>query len=212
VSSQRNSDLRAVPTPRPARRSSEDAVLAAAKACVLDVGLRRTTMADIARRAGVSRMTVYRQYGDLSTIVSALLTTELLSLIDAARAEVADRPTARERLVEAGVLVVERLTVHPLWCRVRDLDPELLLPLVVDRFGSTQRAAIELVSTQVAEGQRDGSIRPVDPQLAATCLLLTAQSFVFSARIVAAQHQSEHAGRELRRLLDSYLRPDGDPP
>lgn len=183
-----------------------DLILDAARACVLDVGLRRTTLADVARRAGVSRMTVYRQYGDLSAIVSALLTSELLGLIEAAREEAASRPTARERLVGAAVLVVERLASHPLWCKVLDLDPELLLPLVVDRFGSTQRAAVDLVGAQIEQGQRDGSIRAGDPALLATCLLLTAQSFVFSARVIAAQHKSEQTGHELRRLLDGYLR------
>jgi AcrR family transcriptional regulator len=185
--------------------SDGNRILDAARACVLDIGLRRTTLADVARRAGVSRMTVYRQYGDLSAIVSALLTSELLGLIEAAREQAASRPTARDRLVEAGVLVVERLAHHPLWCKVLDLDPELLLPLVVDRFGSTQRAAGELVRAQVEEGQQDGSIRPGDPSLLATCLLLTAQSFVFSARVVAAEHKSEQTGQELRRLLDGYL-------
>jgi AcrR family transcriptional regulator len=196
-----------VPAPR-GTAEAEDRVLAAAKQSVLDVGLRRTTMAEVARRAGVSRMTVYRQYGDLSSLVSALLTRELLGLLDQARAEVADLPTARQRLVEAGVLVVDRLAVHPLWCRVLDLDPELLLPLVVDRFGSTQRAAIEAVAAQVQEGQRDGSVRPLDPPLAATCLLLTAQSFVFSARVVAPLHPPGATSAELRHLLDAYLRPD----
>ena len=185
-----------------------DPILDAARACVLDVGLRRTTLADVARRAGVSRMTVYRQYGDLSAIVSALLSAELLGLMESARVEAAMQPTARERLVEEGVLVVERLAQHPLWCKVLDLDPELLLPLVVDRFGSSQRAAVELVAAQVEEGQREGSVRPGDPQLLATCLLLTAQSFVFSARIIAAQHKSEHTGAELRRLLHGYLLPE----
>lgn len=185
-----------------------DPILDAARACVLDVGLRRTTLADVARRAGVSRMTVYRQYGDLSAIVSALLSAELLGLMESARIEAATQPTARERLVEEGVLVVERLSQHPLWCKVLDLDPELLLPLVVDRFGSSQRAAVELVAAQVAEGQREGSVRAGDPQLLATCLLLTAQSFVFSARIIAAQHKSEHTGAELRRLLQGYLLPE----
>ncbi len=183
-----------------------DLILDAARACVLDVGLRRTTLADVARRAGVSRMTVYRQYGDLSAIVSALLTSELLGLIEAAREEAASRLTARERLVGAAVLVVERLASHPLWCKVLDLDPELLLPLVVDRFGSTQRAAVDLVGAQIEQGQRDGSIRAGDPALLATCLLLTSQSFVFSARVIAAQHKSEQTGHELRRLLNGYLR------
>ena len=182
-------------------------MLAAAKASVLDVGLRRTTLAEVARRAGVSRMTVYRQYGDLPSLVSALLTRELLGLVDAAAADAAHLPTARERLVEAGVLVVERLAVHPLWCRVLDLDPELLLPLVVDRFGSSQRAIVDAVAAQVEAGQADGSVRAVDPRLAATCLLLTAQSFVFSARVLAAEHKAEASGGELRRLLDGYLLP-----
>ena len=186
----------------------DDLVLAAARASVLDVGLRRTTLAEVARRAGVSRMTVYRQYGDLGTLVSSLLTAELLGLIDGAREEVEGLPTGRERLVEAGVLIVERLAVHPLWCRVLDLDPELLMPLVVDRFGATQRVAVELVTGQVVEGQQVGSLRAdVDPGLAATCLLLAAQSFVFSARILVAEAKSEASVGELRRLLDSYLKP-----
>jgi len=185
-----------------------DPVLSAAHACVIEVGLRRTTLADIARRAGVSRMTLYRTYGDLSGIVSALLTCELVALIDRARSDVGARAGVREQLVETAVLVVERLVEHPLYRRVLDLDPELLLPLVVDRLGSTQQAAAELVAAQVGQGQRDGSIRPVDPRLAATCMLLTAQSFVFSARVVEAEHgAASGALGELRRLLDGYLAP-----
>jgi len=182
-----------------------DPVLVAAHACVMDVGLRRTTLADIARRAGVSRMTVYRQFPDLLAIVSALLTQELLALLEAARQETAGLSTARERLVEVGALLVERLVHHPLYRRVLDVDPELLLPLVVDRFGSTQKAAIELVADLVAEGVQDGSIRAVDPHLAATCLMLTGQSFVFSARVVEAETAPGAAAGELRRLFEGYL-------
>jgi AcrR family transcriptional regulator len=181
--------------------SSQRNILDAAQACVMDVGLRRTTLADVARRAAVSRMTVYRQYGDLDTLVAALLTRELVAVVDQARKEVAQLPTARERLVEAGVRVVERIDHHPLYRRVLDLDPELLLPLIVDRFGSTQQAVLELVTEQLQEGQSDGSVRPVDTRLAATCLVLTAQSFVFSARLV-----EDAAYDELRRMLDGYLR------
>lgn len=182
---------------------TSDPLLAATRECVMDVGFKRTTLADVARRAGVSRMTVYRQYGDLQTIVNKLLECELLALIGAAREDVSALPTARQRLVEAGVRIVEGLATHPLYRRVLDLDPELLLPLVVDRFGSTQRAAIDLVAEQIAEGQRDGSIRPVDPRLAATCIQLTTQSFVFSARVVDGLPVTD----ELRRLLDAYLEP-----
>jgi AcrR family transcriptional regulator len=36
-------------------RSDEDTILDAARDCILAVGVRRTTMTDVARRAGVSR-------------------------------------------------------------------------------------------------------------------------------------------------------------
>jgi AcrR family transcriptional regulator len=178
--------------------SSQRHILDAAQEYVLDVGLRRTTLADVARRAGVSRMTVYRAYGDLNTLVAALLTRELLAVVEEARGAVTG--TARERLVETGVRVVERMDHHPLYRRILDLDPELLLPLIVDRFGSTQRAVLELIAQDLEDGQRDGSVRALDTRLAATCLLLTAQSFVFSARMVP-----EEAYDELRRMLDGYL-------
>ena len=172
----------------------------------MDVGLRRTTLADVARRAGVSRMTVYRQWNDLATIVGTLLTNELLGLMDRIGAEVAYLPTARERLVEAAARIAAEVVHHPLYRKVLDTDPELLLPLVFDRFGSTQQAAIDLVVEQITEGQRDGSIRSGDPRLLSTCLLLTAQSFVFSARVVEAAHSAAATDAELRRLLDGYLR------
>ena len=181
--------------------SQRPTLLDAALACVLDVGLRRTTLADVARRAGVSRMTVYRQYQDLDTLVSALLTRELTTVLDEVDAQIRVLPTARERLVEAAVQVVEQMDSHPLYRRILDLDPELLLPLIVDRFGSTQRAAMAFIAEQVRAGHADGSIRDTDPDLAATCVLLTAQSFVFSARLV-----DEAARKELRHLLEAYLR------
>jgi AcrR family transcriptional regulator len=182
--------------------TTADRLLDAAYAAVMDVGLRRTTVADVARRAGVSRMTVYRQGADLDTLVGALLKRELVAVLDQAQQEVALLPTSRQRLVEASVLAVERIGRHPLYRRVLDLDPELLLPLIVDRFGSTQVAAREFVRQQLDKGQQDGSIRVADAGLQATCFLLAVQSFIFSARLVEPLGVSE----ELRLLLDGYLR------
>lgn len=183
------------------QRHLRDPVLDALHAQVLEVGLRRTTLADVARRAGVSRMTVYRQYGDLPTVVGALLTRELTDLMAEVEQSLGELPTARDRLVEASVHLVERLQGHALYRRILDLDPELLLPFVVDRFGSTQRAARALAMAQVQAGQADGSVRPGEPALLATAVLLTCQSFVFSARLV-----DDAVLAELRVLLESYLR------
>jgi AcrR family transcriptional regulator len=47
----------------------EDAVLDATRDCVLAYGVRRTTVSDVARRAGVSRMSIYRRWPDVRSLV-----------------------------------------------------------------------------------------------------------------------------------------------
>ncbi|MGH8866693.1 MAG: TetR/AcrR family transcriptional regulator [Actinomycetes bacterium] len=183
-----------------------DPILVAAHASIMDLGLRRTTVAEVARRAGLSRMTVYRQYGDLASVVGALLSAETGRLGAEVRTAAARLPTARERAVECTVRVVAGLAHHPLLRRVLDLDPESLLPYVTDRLGSSQRALVAVLEDEIADGVRDGSIRDVDPHRAALTLLLAAQSFVFSARVVAAEDDEDEVLDELRHLADGYLR------
>jgi len=188
-----------------------DPILDAAAATVIDLGLRRTTVAEVARRAGLSRMTVYRQYGDLGAVVAALLSEEMEQLVEEVRAATEGLPTARARAVESTARVVARLAHHPLLRRVLDLDPETLLPYVTDRLGSSQRAIVRVLVEEITNGMADGSVRAVDPQLAALVLEVAAQSFVFSARVVTAEADEADVLDELRHLVDGYLRPEPRP-
>ena len=86
-----------------------DQILDAARATVLDFGVSRTTVSEVARRAGLSRMTVYRRYPDGAALMRALMTREFGALLAAAQAEAARAPTARERLVQAAITTVDGL-------------------------------------------------------------------------------------------------------
>lgn len=184
-----------------------DPLLSATYDVILDVGLRRTTVADVARRAGVSRMTFYRQFGDLDAAVAGLLMAELIATVERIRGAVAQRRTARGRLVDLVVLGVPALFDHPLLRRVLDLDPGALLPYLVDRQGSGQRAIVTAFVAEIRAGQEDGSIRPVDPHLAAGIVLLTAQSYAISGRLIGAEQRWDVVLGELRQLIDRYLAP-----
>ena len=50
-------------------REPRDGYLDAARDCILDVGWRRTTLTEVAKRAGVSRMTIYRTWADMPTLL-----------------------------------------------------------------------------------------------------------------------------------------------
>jgi AcrR family transcriptional regulator len=175
---------------------------------VAAVGLRRTSLTDVARRAGVSRMTVYREYGDAPTLWRSLLTEEILAVVTSAdQAALATARNGRERLVTAFVEAVNRLAEHPLVTRVLELDPELILPFVVDRLGSGQQLAADSIRSMLSDGVADGSIGACDVDAASHLLLLVAQSFVFSARVEARAAKPADVIAELRRMLDGYLAP-----
>jgi AcrR family transcriptional regulator len=182
------------------------AILAAARALALDVGFRRTTVADVARRARVSRMTVYREFDDLGAIWSRLMTDELGELIGACASRIAARTNARARIVSLAEALAVELPDHPLFRRALDVDPELLLPLVVARFGSSQRAGLALLEPLIEAGREDGSIRTdLDARAGATTIVLAVQSFVFSARAIESRPDPAAVRAELAVMLDRYL-------
>jgi AcrR family transcriptional regulator len=181
-------------------------VLAAVRECVLAVGVRRTTLTDVARRAGVSRMTLYRLVPDVETLLLELMTRDLGALLMDVDRNVARRRTARSRLVASMVGVARRLPEEPLFRRVLDVDPELLLPYLTDRVGSTQRIGLGHLRRQVTEGHADKSVRRGDADAMALLLLVTVTTMVVSARLLDTLGR-DAALRELERGLDGWLRP-----
>jgi AcrR family transcriptional regulator len=182
------------------------AVLDATRASVLAVGVRRTTLTDVARRAGVSRMTLYRLVPDVTTLILAVMSGEFAALLEAAEAKAQRRRSGRARLVATVAEVARRLPEEPLFRRVLDVDPELLLPYLTDRLGTTQRVAIGHVRRMLAEGQADGSVRRGDLEVMATSLVLSVTPFVVSARLLdEVGHDAVLA--ELEHSVDGALRP-----
>jgi AcrR family transcriptional regulator len=200
-------------TGRVSQRTVEDeALLDAVQACVLAVGVRRTTMTDVARRAGVSRMTLYRRYADVTSLMQALMTREFTQIIGEVEVEAAALPSARERLVAAAVSGVDRLTRHPLFLRIVDVDPELLLPYVTTRRGAFQRAVVDVFAARLAQGAADGSIAVDDPATAARTIELALRGFALQALAPGAEDERAAELAELRRLLDRYLAPPPSAP
>ncbi|MEV0463541.1 TetR/AcrR family transcriptional regulator [Nocardia tengchongensis] len=183
------------------------AILDAARACVAEFGVRRTTLTEVARRAGVSRPTVYRRWPDTGSLVADLLVRELREIIvDTAPST----GTARARLVGAIVGGGSMIRRNPLFAKIFRADADVMQTYVFERLGRNQRALIDLFADGIRQGQADNSIRDGDPQHLAAMLLLIAQSAVQSASAFAVVLDSDHLDAELTHALDGYLTP-GDP-
>lgn len=186
---------------------SEDRYLDAARECILATGWTRTTLTDVARRAGVSRMTIYRTWPDMQTLLADLMTREWGGVV----AEVASTVSGaapRERLSLGISRTVTALRSNDLLRKIVEVDPELLLPYLLRRRGRSQDNILGVVEPLIAEGQADGSVRVGDPTLLARSILLAAHGFTLSAETMADDgHAVEEYDEELRLLLERYLTP-----
>jgi AcrR family transcriptional regulator len=196
-------------------RTEEDTLLDAARDCILAVGLRRTTLTDVARRAGVSRMTIYRRWPDMTALVGDLMTREFGAVTQAAVTQAAVTQaaggngrglSARGRFVAAVVSAARTLRQHPMFRRVVELDPEILLPYLVQRRGRSQDQMLAMMTAAIADAG-DGSIRPGDPGILARGVLLAMQGFVLSLPTMTDGVTEDDLYDQLHLLLDRFLAP-----
>jgi AcrR family transcriptional regulator len=178
-----------------------DRILEAAAYCVMTYGVDRVTLAEIARRARVSRPTVYRRWPDTRAILAALLTSRIVGLLD----EVPSRGRGREALVERIVAVAQRLRRDEVVMSVLLKAPDLAMIYIAERLGTSQQILLDAVASDIKLAQEEGSVRSGDPrQLAAMCLLIT-QSTIQSGQIVAPILDADALDVELAHSLDGYL-------
>jgi AcrR family transcriptional regulator len=179
--------------------SVEERILAAAASCVVDFGVERVTLAEIARRAGVSRPTVYRRWPDTRSVLAALLTSHVVAALD----DVPLRGRGRAALVDRVVAVADRLRRDELVMAV--LRSELALVYIAERLGSSQQMLIDALADNLRQAQRSGSVRPGDPRRLAAMVLLITQSTIQSAQIVRPILDADALAVELAYSLNGYL-------
>lgn len=161
--------------------SARDGYLDAARACILDVGWRRTTLTEVARRAGVSRMTIYRAWPDMPTLLGDLMTREWGSLVSAHASAAATDPVTPHALADAVVATVGALRANELFTRIVELDPELILPYLLARRGRSQQLILDVLVAAITDGHAAGTVRPGAPVAMARGLVLAVHGFVLSA-------------------------------
>jgi AcrR family transcriptional regulator len=103
-------------------------ILNAAFEVAVDYGIRRLTMEEVARRSGLTRVTVYSYFPKKDVLVSAMATVELSNFLT----KVTDFRSAfvdpAEDLVETFVFAMTALGEHALLQRLLRTEPETLLP------------------------------------------------------------------------------------
>lgn len=181
---------------------TKERILAAAASCVRDFGIERVTLAEIARRARVSRPTIYRRWPDTQSILAALLTHRIAGVLQ-------DTPaggTDRTAIVDRVVAVATRLRDDDLLTAVLHSAPQFAMVYITERLGTSQHLLIDALAADLKTAQAEGSVRDGEPRQLAAMVLLVAQSTIQSAQIVEQILPAEPLAAELTRVLNGYLR------
>jgi AcrR family transcriptional regulator len=170
-----------------------------------DFGLRRFTIDDVARRVGVSRVTVYKYFPKKDQLVEAILLHELRRFLREIDKAVSGYDTLEDRLVEGFVFALTFLRNHRLLNRVLRTEPELILPNLTLRAGPILSASREFIAG-FARAEADEGRLPLpeeDIQGVSEMLARSVLSFVLTPESVLGLRTNA----EIRRFAVRYLAP-----
>jgi AcrR family transcriptional regulator len=155
VASTRTSEfVRRLAEPDPAvlaRVSQPDAITTRILDATLEqaelVGIRRTTMEDVARRSGVGRATLYRRFPTKDALIDALVLAEARRYLDGSAQARSRAATLEDRLVYGTVFTVTFLREHTLLKKLLRTEPETILPSLTIDAGAILDFATEHSAT-----------------------------------------------------------------
>jgi AcrR family transcriptional regulator len=167
------------------------------------VGLRRTTIDDVARRAGVGRVTIYRRVGQKHELVEAVILREVGRVVAEVSTAIAMLPDPQQRVVEAFVIGLRAMRGHPLLRRLLETEPEDLLPYLTLDAGASLAIGRGFIADQIRDAARGKGWRGPDPELIGEILTRLAQSLVLTPDGAIPLDDE----RRLRSFAHAYLAP-----
>ncbi len=176
-------------------------ILDAALGLAAGSGLRHLTMDDVARRAGVGRMTVYRRFASKAALIEALSIRECRRCLTTIGGAIDPDAPVLDRAVAVFVTVLRVSREHPLLERLARVEPEALLGELTRDHSAVFRLVRGFLVTLIRTGQEAGELIPGDPVLLAEIGLRLGASFVLMPDTVLPLHDETATRAAVRALL-----------
>ncbi|WP_329406060.1 TetR/AcrR family transcriptional regulator [Nocardia vinacea] len=115
--------------------SDGEKLLESALSAFLDFGIKRTSMGEIARRAGISPATLYRRFESKNDLVEAVSVREAQRFVAEIDKRVQKVDGVEEQLIEIFVAVITAIAGNELLRRLLRTEPDLILPRLTTEAG-----------------------------------------------------------------------------
>ncbi len=157
---------------------STEAILDAAVVEFERHGLRRVALEDVARRAGVSRTTIYRRFAGKDELIAAVVERENVSLFADIAAELKQAGPQANYYVEAFTLSILRFRRHRVLNRMMTDEPALVLELAGRHYGAAIDRMADALREIFPEGFAERIGEPAVNELADTILRYAAMALL----------------------------------
>lgn len=176
-------------------------------------GIQRTTMDDVARVAGVSRITVYRRMVSKEALVEQVVLREFRRYFDEFLRDVGEARTVEDRVVVGFVGSLRAIRGNPLIAAVLTTEPQYLAPSVLGEGGHTLAVVREFLAGQLRREQEAGQVgRDVDVDLVAELMARVCTSFLLIPSGVVDLDDDAQLARIARECLVPMLSPSAAAP
>ncbi|MEV4256067.1 TetR/AcrR family transcriptional regulator [Spirillospora sp. NPDC049652] len=188
-------------------------VLDAAYAQFCRMGIQRSTMEDVARRAGVSRITVYRRFATKDALVEQVVRREFRRYFDQFLSDIREAETAADRVVLGFVSSLRTIRRNPLIGGLIATEPDLLLPSLISDGGRTLATVRGFVADQLRREQRAGHVSAeLDTDVVAEMMVRISGSLLAIPSHVIDLEDDAQLAALARRFLVPMLEPGTPPP
>ncbi|AYF78380.1 TetR/AcrR family transcriptional regulator [Nocardia yunnanensis] len=163
-------------------RAEGEQLLESALSAFLDFGIKRTSMGEIARRAGISPATLYRRFESKNDLVAAVGVREaqlFIAQIDE-RVRAANGTPGNEQMVEIFVAFIIQLANNKLLQRLLRTEPDTVLPRLTTEAGPILAVGRTYLAEKLRELQAAGDVPAFDADLVAEVLARLGQSLVLT--------------------------------
>ena len=188
------------------RSATPDRILDAAFAAVLDFGLTRLTMEDVAQRASLSRQTVYRYFPSRDHLFVALVSREEEKFLDGVRAAFVEHHDLVAAVRASVKLVLAYAKAHPLLDRLLGPDEGTFLPYVTTRAQPVIVRARETMVQLLLE-----RVPHADVETLRTVLDGTTRALI-SYMLAESDRSADDIASAIARLLVAVLQSDQEVP
>lgn len=194
----------------------DERIMDAALERILQVGIRRASMEDIARMAELSRITIHRRFAGKDNLIEAVLARETRRMLAEVTAIAATATGVDAQIEDTMLYVLLQTRIHRLVTQLLRVAPDEAL-----RFSTVQgerlvSIGIEYIVGMIAHAQSAGLIDEYDPRPVAELVARLAHSLLLTPGGGGVDFTDDARARAFVRttivpLLKHGITPDEEP-